>query len=1077
MKIRRLQVTDFAAIRQADVEFGNGLNVLYGPNDLGKSTLADAIRLALLLPHTSSHIEDYIPWSGGGNPVVQLTFETESQRIWRVTKEFRKGGGATLEESRNGKDFDEVERARKVDGALRNLLRWGIPEPGGTGGSKGLPSSFLATVLLSTQSEVAAVLSESLSADPSGSGKERIAAALQAVAQDPLFVALLRTTQARRDQAYTEKGAKKTAKGSVFKEAADRLNAIRDEKERLQAIVEDSEGVEKQLLELASRRSEREEAVASTTERVKVLERLAGEAEALSVAAEDVRNARDAVERIQVMDREVDAAERRLKDLERKVVEKEEARKAAERQLDDSKLALEAAEKAATADGSDTSTRETLARQALELRRITAEQAEQEAQRRIDAALAAQKLVDLAEAATVEHQKLEGAAEAARTAHGDASQKEQGASEQLQHLDLLERALEVRAAEETMATAQARVKQEVTLRGRLLSETRDRAGLASRKAALNVPAAESLVLMRRLEKDLAVARGALNVGFVVTVAVQHPVDVRVQRDGMATETRISGEPIEFEASSTVDIGIGNLAEVRVRGGRRDAQEIVGNLEKHWENEVAPHLSASGVTDLDGLSAKLEEANSLDVAIKVKDGELESLRAQLDSLGESAPMLSDASSRLEVSKAALNGVSLDLLASDLTDLGIDPMSELRGRKQKFVAALEKARSAAATSATNVSLAEERSRTSTSSFAAAIVARDVELAKFSDDLRTELDRARSATATACEERAKIDADLQSLERTIAENSARINAEIGGARAAVARALEELDLADVARTTVLKEHATEGGRLETLRKQRESQDLAAAESKLRQASDRHGALPVPSEMVTAADVTTARNAAAAAKADLERVVSDIHKAQGALEQVGGAVARERLRDAVEAYDLAERHERETEAEYEAWLLLLEQLKEADAAQASNLGQVLAPAITSKFQALTQKRYEGVRLTTQLRTEGIVMGGAVRATERLSVGTREQLSTLYRLSLAEYLGTTVVLDDQLVQSDVERMDWFRALLAEKARMFQIVVFTCRPDDYLEASALVQKETDAHWDSGDGFVRAIDLGHVVRRR
>ena len=76
------------------------------------------------------------------------------------------------------------------------------------------------------------MLRDSLQDDPTGSGKERIAAALQAVAQDPLFVALLRETQARRDEAYTDKGAKKTAKGSVFKAAADRLNEARDEKER-----------------------------------------------------------------------------------------------------------------------------------------------------------------------------------------------------------------------------------------------------------------------------------------------------------------------------------------------------------------------------------------------------------------------------------------------------------------------------------------------------------------------------------------------------------------------------------------------------------------------------------------------------------------------------------------------------------------------------------------------------------------------------------------------------------------------------------------------------------------------------
>ncbi len=235
MKLHRLRVADFAAIRDADIEFGPGLNVLYGPNDLGKSTLADAIRLALLLPHTSTHIEDYVPWTGGRDPVVEITFETEPQRIWRVRKEFRKGGAALLQESKNGVDFDDVERARKVDGKLRDLLRWGIPEPGGAGGGKGLPTSFLATVLLSTQSDVTAVLKDSLQGDPSGTGRERIAAALQAVAQDPLFVALLRATQARRDEAYTDRGAKKTAKGSVFqgrRGSAER--AIRDEKEMFQ---------------------------------------------------------------------------------------------------------------------------------------------------------------------------------------------------------------------------------------------------------------------------------------------------------------------------------------------------------------------------------------------------------------------------------------------------------------------------------------------------------------------------------------------------------------------------------------------------------------------------------------------------------------------------------------------------------------------------------------------------------------------------------------------------------------------------------------------------------------------------
>jgi uncharacterized protein YhaN len=175
-----------------------------------------------------------------------------------------------------------------------------------------------------------------------------------------------------------------------------------------------------------------------------------------------------------------------------------------------------------------------------------------------------------------------------------------------------------------------------------------------------------------------------------------------------------------------------------------------------------------------------------------------------------------------------------------------------------------------------------------------------------------------------------------------------------------------------------------------------------------------------------------------------------------------------------MACREEKEIEADYEAWRLLLEQMKEADAAQANNLGQSLGPAIANGFQALTRRRYEAVRLNAQLGTEGVVIGGSARPAVRLSVGTREQLSTLYRLSLAECLNTTVVLDDQLVQSDDTRMDWFRTLLNEKAHIFQIIVFTCRPADYLAATSMVPDGAKVYADTNGALVRAIDLERAL---
>ena len=83
MRLHRLRITSFAAIGNVDVEFGPGLNVLYGPNDLGKSTVVAAIRLGLLLPHNSTHCEQYVGWTGTGDPSVEVTFESEAQRIWR----------------------------------------------------------------------------------------------------------------------------------------------------------------------------------------------------------------------------------------------------------------------------------------------------------------------------------------------------------------------------------------------------------------------------------------------------------------------------------------------------------------------------------------------------------------------------------------------------------------------------------------------------------------------------------------------------------------------------------------------------------------------------------------------------------------------------------------------------------------------------------------------------------------------------------------------------------------------------------------------------------------------------------
>jgi hypothetical protein len=1077
MRLHRLHAVNFAAIREVDIEFGPGLNVLYGPNDLGKSTLVAAIRLALLLPHASTHAEQYFGWNKAEDPRVELTFETEAQRIWRVNKVFGRSGLSLLQESKNGKDFDDVERGRKVDGKIREILRWGIPEPGGAGGGKGLPASFLATALLSTQSDVSAVLHSDLQADPAASGKEQIADALQAVAQDPLFVSLLRSAQTKRDEAYTDKGAKKTARGSIFKAAAERVNEARNEVERLQRIVDDSEGAERQLRELSDQRSRKQDELAIEAERVLHVEKLAAKAADRVVAAEQVHLAREGVARIEALVRDADAASSKLDELVRQVTKAEEALKAAQLRQSEADAALSSAEEAARAEEADPSLNDTVVRQRYALRESAAERAAGESGQRIESLASVRKLVAAATAAERELQLQTAKAGEAREASSQAAAKQKTAEEDLQRCDLLERALEVHAAEKQAATAQAALDKRNLLRANLETVSNERTALGIRRAAMNVPAVTALTPLRRLANELAATRGALDVGLVVTVTPYGSLDLRVRKDRSKAEPIQASKLLKIEAKTEVEVAIAEIATVRVRAGRVEAQEKAQALEDRWSQEVEPLLAAAGVVNIEALEAKVAESRDLETSMKALEAEIAALHTQIDPFGGVEEELRDASRRAKAARAVLGSVPLESQAKEIARSGADPSAGLRKRRQQIGKELEAARAASNQASTAFTLAEERTRNSRVLHEAAVLARDAALKSVPEGVSAALAAAEKMLADAIAEKETIALEINKLEGKLAAKKKRREAALSGARENAGKARAAVAVAQQSLTVAIQARSLQDGQLIQLRKTRDAEDPVAAAAKLNEATVRHAALPVPERMVTPDEVADARAAADEVRSALEAIERDTQRAHGALEHVGGAVAREQLRDATEAFDLAERYEREIEAEYESWKLLLDQMKEADAAQASNLGQTLAPFIAGRFQELTERRYESVQLTPQLGTEGVIIGGALRSPALISVGTREQLSTLYRLSLAEYLQTVIVLDDQLVQSDDSRMGWFRTLLAEKARSFQIVVVTCRPGDYLQASELVPDGKAVQADSDGGFIRAVDLGRAVHRR
>jgi uncharacterized protein YhaN len=137
----------------------------------------------------------------------------------------------------------------------------------------------------------------------------------------------------------------------------------------------------------------------------------------------------------------------------------------------------------------------------------------------------------------------------------------------------------------------------------------------------------------------------------------------------------------------------------------------------------------------------------------------------------------------------------------------------------------------------------------------------------------------------------------------------------------------------------------------------------------------------------------------------------------------------------------------------------------------------VTERFMALTSGRYAQVSFDPALKTRAVVVGGEPWSPAALSVGTREQLATIVRLALAAQLKSVVLLDDQLVQSDPTRLEWFRQALRTTVRdqQHQVLVFTCRTGDYLTQDEL-PKPTESQHESDEGRLLSTDLEKVIRR-
>ena len=94
MLLQRIALERFRQFDQQEYTFQPGLNIIKGPNEVGKTTLQEAILFALLgNPRRTTlervkRVDDHISWGGNSPFSITLDFTDESGTPYRLRKDW-----------------------------------------------------------------------------------------------------------------------------------------------------------------------------------------------------------------------------------------------------------------------------------------------------------------------------------------------------------------------------------------------------------------------------------------------------------------------------------------------------------------------------------------------------------------------------------------------------------------------------------------------------------------------------------------------------------------------------------------------------------------------------------------------------------------------------------------------------------------------------------------------------------------------------------------------------------------------------------------------------------------------------
>lgn len=230
MIVQKIHLENWKIFREPfEVEFSEGLNVLYGPNESGKTTLIDSIRTVFFSRHTSrsERIRALVPWGSSLVPCAQITF-LQNGHSYRVSKRFL-SPQSLLERLVEGA-WERVAEGDRADEEVLKLVGGRFPGRGDT-----RPQFWgLGQALWMVQGQP--FISEELNEETLSQLQRLIGAAIETPEERDLF----RRIRSRFLDIFTER-KREFRKDSAIARLRDQIGRLEEERARLQRLLEDKE--------------------------------------------------------------------------------------------------------------------------------------------------------------------------------------------------------------------------------------------------------------------------------------------------------------------------------------------------------------------------------------------------------------------------------------------------------------------------------------------------------------------------------------------------------------------------------------------------------------------------------------------------------------------------------------------------------------------------------------------------------------------------------------------------------------------------------------------------------------------